>query len=476
MGSGGLSWAVVGSGWLSGNSAVAEIRLNYKPREIFLPYHNRTERYACIIAHRRAGKSFALLNDMIVRALIPREDGLKDQYALLAPTASQARAIAWAYLLEQTAPFQNCRGYKKLEQHLTVTLPNARDVNKPGNTIMLLGAENAERLRGLFLSGICIDEAADIADFVISDIIRPALADRQGWLTVSGTVKSADDFLYRTYLRSKKLHLLWFSSMLKASETNIIPKSELEEMRREMSDESYMVEMECDVTAAMTGKILLPYHNQEQVIKVPYDPAGSAVITAWDLGVSDAMAVWTAQMCGREPHILDYKEESGKDLGYFVTWLASLPYAKHYGAHLLPHDSKVRELGSGVSRIETLKNKGLRHLKVVPKLPKDQQIEAARMLLPKCWFNEDTTAEGRKALRNYSYSFDPKRKVFSQSPRHDAHSNGSDAFLTLAVGMKKAMNVVGGMAPGAVDEAILGLNMNDDDTPVMDEYLLDDGV
>ena len=178
---------------------------NYVPRPQFLPYHNRTQRYAVLLVHRRGGKSFSTLNDIIVRALTPSLDGLRQQFAMMAPTQTQARTIAWQYLKEQTACFANCKGYKSLEQHLTVVLPDPQDTNRPGTTIMLVGAENAERLRGLFLDGIVIDEAADIPDFVVTQIIRPALADRQGWLTISGTVKSVDDYLWRSYELAQKL-------------------------------------------------------------------------------------------------------------------------------------------------------------------------------------------------------------------------------------------------------------------------------
>lgn len=450
-------------------------QFNYVPREIFLPYHNRTTRYACIIAHRRAGKSYALLNDIIVRALTPRSDDLRQQFAMMAPTQTQARSIAWQYLKDQTAPFANCKGYKALEQHLSITLPDPRNTNRPGATIMLVGAENAERLRGLFLDGIVIDEAADVADFIISSIIRPALADRQGWLTVSGTVKSSDDYLWRTYELSKKMPLMWYSALLKASETGIIPAHELEDLKRGMSEESYKVEFECDVNAATTGKVFYAYLNPAQVTRVPYDPAGSAPVSAWDLGISDAMAVWTMQMVGREPHILDFKQESGVALDYFVDWLGKLPYAKRLGAHLLPHDSRVRELGNGgKTRVQALREMGLRNLKVVPKLPKAQQIEAARMLLPKCWFNEDTTEDGRKSLRNYSFQFDQKRKVFSPTPLHDQYSNGSDAFQVLAVGIKRAMDAVDGLPEGisGEDDGIIGITY-DDEHPLTEPFEVD---
>lgn len=449
-------------------------QFNYQPREQFLPYHNRTQRYACVIAHRRAGKSYSLLNDIVVRALTPRPDGLRQQFAMMAPTQSQARSIAWAYLKEQTACFAPCPGYKVLEQHLTVTLPNPNNVNEPGATIMLVGAENAERLRGLFLDGICIDEAADIPDYVVTQIIRPALADRQGWLTISGTVKSIDDYLWRTYELSQKLPGLWFSLNLKASESGILPPEELEDLRSSMSEEQYQVEFENNVQAAVTGRILLPYLKPLQITKVPYDPAGGAPFSAWDLGISDAMAVWVAQQCGREVHILDYTQESGKGLDHFVDWLRKRPYSGRFGAHLLPHDTKVRELGNGgKTRLQSLREMGMRNIKIVPKLSKDQQIELGRMLLPRCWFNEETTGDGLKCIRNYSFSFDPKRMVFSKSPLHDQYSNGADALLNLAVGLKKTGS---GLPQGMVggDDGLDGLGGSDDDGPLMTPYELDE--
>lgn len=441
------------------------MNFNYQPRPQFMPYHQRRQRYAVLICHRRAGKTVALLNDMIVRALTPREDGLRQQFAFMAPTQAQARAVAWAYLKEFTACFAKCGGYKALEQHLTVTLPDPRDTNRPGSTIMLVGAENAERLRGLFLDGATVDEAADVADYVVTTILRPALADRQGWLTLSGTLKSADDHLYRAYELSQKAPLLYFSMLLRADESGILPAEELRDLQLSMSDEAYAVEMLCDVAKAMSGKILLPYMKIEQVTRVPYDPEAAPPVTAWDLGVSDSTAIWVMQMAGREPRLLNYYQESGQSLEHFVQWLSKLPYAGKLGAHLLPHDSRVRELGSGKSRLEILRNMGLRNLKVVPKLPKDQQIEAARLLLPKCWFNEDTTGEGRKALRNYSFAFDQKRKVFSLAPLHDQYSNGADAFQVLAVGMKKAMNAGDNFSPAGDDVVGFGAQF-DDESPI----------
>ena len=97
-----------------------------------------------MICHRRSGKTVAVLNDLIIRALHGRPDGLRQQYAYMAPFQNQSRSVAWEYLKSYTAPFSKCPGYKISEMNLTVTLPSARNLNEPGATILLLGAENAE--------------------------------------------------------------------------------------------------------------------------------------------------------------------------------------------------------------------------------------------------------------------------------------------------------------------------------------------
>jgi hypothetical protein len=177
----------------------------YVPRKPFLPYHLRSQRWAVIIAHRRSGKTVAVLNDMIVRALINRPDHLRQQFAFIAPSQAQCRANVWEYLKYYTHQFSKLKGYKISEQNLTITLPDPSDTNKYGSTIMLLGAENAERMRGLFLDGVVVDEGQLIPSYVIDSIIRPALADRQGWMTIAGTVNSPDDMLWRIRCRKRPI-------------------------------------------------------------------------------------------------------------------------------------------------------------------------------------------------------------------------------------------------------------------------------
>lgn len=89
---------------------MSDLTYNYQPRGAFVGMHNRTQRWGVVIAHRRSGKTYSLLNDIIVRALHKCPDGLRDQFAYMCPFQNQARAVAWEYLKALTAPFSKCGG------------------------------------------------------------------------------------------------------------------------------------------------------------------------------------------------------------------------------------------------------------------------------------------------------------------------------------------------------------------------------
>ena len=165
----------------------------------------------------------------------------------------------------------------------------------------------------------------------------------------------------------------------------------------------------------------------------PFIPVedGVPVDTWWDLGISDTTAIWFTQDVGREVRVVDFYERSGEGLGHYASMLRSKGY--EYGTHTAPHDIEVRELGTGVSRKETALSKYQIDFEVAPKLPKVDQIEAARQLLQYCSFSERTCSEGIKALENYRKEWDEKWSCYRNRPLHNWASNPADAFEVLAV-------------------------------------------
>ena len=139
------------------------------------------------------------------------------------------------------------------------------------------------------------------------------------------------------------------------------------------------------------------------------------------------------QRSGREVRLIDYYEASGVGLDHYARALGGRPYV--YGEHLLPHDAEVRELGTGKSRVETLASLGIRP-RVLPAMRVEDGINAARNLLPQCWFDAARCAGGLEALRQYRREWDERLRAFRPRPLHDWTSHAADAFRYLAQGLR----------------------------------------
>ena len=374
------------------------------------------------MAHRRAGKTVAMLNDLIDAAL--RCPLTSPRFAYVAPFYAQAKDIAWGYLKHYTAAIP---GASFNEGELRVDLPGDRRVR-------LYGADNFERLRGIYLDGLVLDEYGDMDPRAWSEVLRATLTDRQGWAVFAGTPKGANHFA-ETWERAT-LSADWLALRLPASQTGILPEAELQDAAREMSPERYQAEFECSFEASIAGAIwgreMAAASADGRIGRVPYQPE-VGVETWWDLGMDDATAIWFTQNVGREVHVIDYWEESGSGLPGAARALQAKPYV--YAAHHAPHDIAVRELGTGRQRIETARDLGIR-FEVVPNIPKADGIEAGRSFVARCWFDAAATERGRLALVSYHRRWDERRKVFSAEPEHDWSSHAADAWRYLAVGHK----------------------------------------
>ena len=184
------------------------IRIPYKPRQAFKPLHERRVRWAVVVAHRRAGKTVACINELIKAVL---SDVRKNQlYAYVAPFYAQAKSVAWDYLKQFS---QSIPGIRTNEAELRIDYPN-------GNRIQLFGADNADRMRGLAFSGVVADEYGDWKPSVWSYVIRPALADRNGWAVIIGTPKGRNQF-WEVYEHAK-VNEEWIAITIQASNSPLV--------------------------------------------------------------------------------------------------------------------------------------------------------------------------------------------------------------------------------------------------------------
>jgi len=304
-----------------------------------------------------------------------------------------------------------------------------------GRRISLYGADNPDSLRGVYLDGCVLDEIGNINPSLFTEIIRPALSDRLGFAVAMGTPKGQNHFkdLRERGLNEDGWKLLEF----KASETKLVDKDELASALNEMGEDKYNQEFECSFSAPVEGSYYSAIINglEEKNRMVDIERDGLArTYTGWDLGMSDSTSIWVAQLVNKEVRLVDFVENHWVGLDFYVNWLQEPDWM--YATHILPHDVVVRELGTGKSRKEMLEDAGLA-ITVANKLTIMDGIQAARRLLPRCWF-DPKVKDGLDALKNYRRVYDEKRNVFHDRPLHDWASHASDAFRYLAVGLDES--------------------------------------
>ena len=395
------------------------VETGYVPRAQQRQIHDAVarHRFVVVVAHRRMGKTVAALNQLIHAALECEKPD--PRFAYIAPTYGQAKRVAWDYLCHFTRPLEATHNISELRADFY------------GRRIQLYGSDNPDSLRGQYFDGVILDEIGDQNPKIWNEIVRPALADRLGWALFLGTPKGANHF--KDFRDRAENEPGWALLEFKASETGILPKEELDAAKKEMGDDKYAQEFECSFAAAVEGS-----YYAAQLNALPPDRFKEfarddlcKTYTAWDLGVGDSTAIWVCQVSGQERRLIDFVENHGVGLDWYVNWIKQNDYTK--AEHILPHDVEVRELGTGKSRKEVLQDLGL-HITVCPKISVDDGIQAVRRLLPNCYLHP-RTKQGTDALRNYRREYDEKRNVYYDKPLHDWSSHAADAFRYLAVGL-----------------------------------------
>jgi hypothetical protein len=365
-------------------------------------------------------------------------------YAYIAPYRSQAKSVAWDYLKHFAEPVLKSSN----EAELTVELVT-------GAKIRLFGADNADAMRGLGFSGVFMDEYGDFRPSVWGNVIRPTLSDKQGWAVFAGTPKGKNQF-WQIYDQASKSDGEWFCLKLTASESGLLPQTELSAARAQISEDQYLQEYECSFEASILGAYygtdLRQAEDDGRITNVPYDPH-LPVHTAWDLGYRDDTAIWWYQVVRNEIHLIDFFAISGANIDEIAKIIKEKPYK--YGKHQLPHDARAKTLAAqGKSVIEQLaEHLGINNMAIVPDLGVQDGIQAVRQCLPMCWFDKTKCSDGLEALRQYQREYDEDKKAFRASPRHDWTSHPSDAFRMMAVAWRLEPKV---KPPDVVKPLIVG--------------------
>jgi hypothetical protein len=390
----------------------------YTPRDAFLPFHKRDDRWASLVCHRRAGKTVACVGELVSRAL--KTSKLNARYAYIAPFYKQAKEIAWSYLKDMTRTLAT----DVRESDLRVTLPN-------GSWITLYGADNPDALRGLYFDGVILDEFGDCRPSLWAEVILPTLADRRGWAVFIGTPKGKNHF-WEIHQRSER-ESNWYSFTLPADKSGLLPLEDLQEMQRQMDESQYAQEFLCDFTAAVKGTyyadIIQKMESKARTnLRNLFDPDLPVQVAA-DLGYTDSTAFWFWQERPDGIALIDYYENQSQPLQHYIDLLEAKPY--DYLAIWLPHDARAKTLQTGRSTIEQMQEV-FHCCKITPSLKVQQGIDSARLVLPTCFISEDASA-GLEALRSYRRQYNELIKAYRDTPLHDWASNGADAFRYLAL-------------------------------------------
>ena len=375
----------------------AHVRIPYKPRQWAGPFHASPARWACLVLHRRAGKTTAVINHHQraatddtweaerLRHLVPAvtraqvTDLLRQRfYGHILPTYKQAKLTTWEMLKHFATPIP---GVTFSESELRVDYPN-------GSRLQLFGADNPDSLRGAAFSGLSFDEYGLHPPNVFSEVLLKALADHVGYAIFAGTIKGRNQ-LYRTHEAGKDA-ADWFTlwqdidrSLETEQDAATVMLSQAMRDDRELIRQGLMTQGEFDqewylsTDAAIKGAYytaeLSKARTAGRITRVPYDPL-LPVDTDWDLGVGDSTAIWFTQSHrSGEVRVIDYYENTGEGIPHYARVLREKGYT--YGEHWAPHDIRVRELGTGKSRRDTARNHGI-DFQIVPNCQDRSEVSA----------------------------------------------------------------------------------------------------
>lgn len=380
------------------------------------------QRFNVWVCHRRFGKSYLALRCLLEGALtcpLPYA-----RFAYVAPLRNQAKTIMWDILKRITGPLDALQAN---EAELRLDFPN-------GHRLTLFGADNPDAMRGIYLDGVVFDEYAQMRPRTWHEVVRPALADRQGWAIFIGTPLGRNHF-HDLYQAAQTLPE-WHAALYRASETGIVPDAELALMRQSMAPEQYAQELEASFESALIGayyaEVLQTARDEQRITAVPHDPT-QPVYTAWDLGLSDATAIWFIQHIGQRFHVIDYLEASDHGMEFYVKALHHKPYT--YAKHFLPFDIEHRDWSAnGHTRLDMIQQLGLTPVQVVPRGNVSDGIQATRNMFPRFLFDQEKCHAGIEALANYRREWSEEHQAWSGKPLHNWASHGSDSLRYFCMG------------------------------------------
>ena len=390
--------------------------------------------------HRRAGKDDVLLHRTAVAAF-----ERPATYWTALPEYAQARKALWAAV----NPHSGKRRIDEAFPHELRETTNEQEMFirfKNGSTWQLVGSDRYNSLVGAGVAGVTFSEFA-LANPSAWGYIRPMLEENNGWAAFISTPRGRNHFKDLLDMAAKRDN--WFAETLSVLDTRALNPAQLEEALSEYTalygqdmgtaqyEQEYLVSFNAAILGAFYAREMMAVRSEGRICDVEAIP-NIPVHRAWDIGVRDDTSIWWFQVCGGQVFILDCYTQSGVGVDHYaqVVHDRNFRYGWTMGTDYVPHDARVKEWGTGRTRVETMMDLELKP-EVVPIMHKLDGINAVRQTLPRCIFHPRTEDEGIAALEQYRREWDDDKKAFKASEVHDWSSHLSDAFRYLASSWQK---------------------------------------
>lgn len=430
---------------------------NWKPRAYQRPMWDFLEKggkRAIGIWHRRAGKDDVLLHRTAVAAF-----ERPATYWTALPEYAQARKALWSAVNPHTGKrrideaFPHELRATTNEQEMFIRFVN-------GSTWQLVGSDRYNSLVGAGVAGVTFSEFA-LANPSAWAYIRPMLEENDGWAAFITTPRGRNHG--HAMLEMAKTNPKWFAEVLSIKDTGALSEEQIEESLKEyialygedLGRAQFEQEYLCSFNAAILGAFYAREMfavRQEGRVKPIVPVPGIPVHTAWDIGVRDDTSIWWFQVYAGKVWILDCYTASGVGVDHYAEICHSKPYLR--GLDFVPHDAKVKEWGTGRTRIETMQQLGL-NPRLVSMATKMDGINAARKTLGLCVFHPRCEEVGMAALEQYRREWDDEKKTFRASEVHDWTSHLADAFRYLAMAWRHVPASAADKAPAQPQGTVL---------------------
>lgn len=404
----------------------------FKPRDYQNPILdaivNKGFKRVIAIMPRRAGKDVTAFN-LCIRECLKKTCVIYYVF----PTYAQGKKVIWDSI---TNDGDRILDYippgvvdSKNSQEMKIRFTN-------GSLLQIVGSDNFDSLMGTNPQGVVFSEYA-LQDPRAYQYIRPILTANGGWALFISTPRGKNHLyeLYQIAQHSPE----WFAMKLTVDDTHHISMREIEKERAEgiMSEDLIQQEYYTSFTMGVEGAYYAKYVDKMRIDNrigdVPWEVAFK-VFTVWDIGVRDQTSIIFAQSIGTTVRIIDCYENSKEGLEHYVKVLESKPYS--YSKHIAPHDIRVKEWGSGLTRLEKARQLGVNFM-IAPDLSIIDGIEAVRTTLGKIWIDQAKCANLIRALENYRQEYDAKKRVYKTMPLHDIYSHFADAMRYLCISLPK---------------------------------------